>query len=75
MAPRRLPDGRRLFAANLQRLRAERKLTQEALAEKTGLNRAYLSLVENARRNISLDNMCKIAAALAVTPKDLLADE
>lgn len=75
MAPRRLPDGRRLLATNLRRLRAERKLTQDALAEKTGLNRAYLSLVENARRNISLDNICKIAAVLAVTPKELLADE
>ena len=50
-------------------------MTQERLAELTGLNRAFLSLVENTRRNISLDNICKIAAALGVHPRTLLDDE
>lgn len=50
-------------------------MTQDRLAELTGLNRAYLSLVENTRRNISLDNICKIAAALAVHPRMLLDDD
>ena len=65
-------DGRALVAANVRRLRALHQMSQETLAELTGLNRGYLSSVENARRNLSVDNICKIAAALGVAPRDLL---
>ena len=68
-------DGRRLVAANMKHLRQQRRLSQEALAEFTGLNRGYLSSVENARRNVSIDNICKIAAALGVHPRELLGSE
>lgn len=68
-------DGRRILAAHLAKLRRRRGLSQDALAELTGLNRSYLSLVENARRNVSLDNICKIAAALGVPPHELLRSE
>lgn len=67
----RAADGRRLVASNMKRLRALRRMSQETLAEFTGLNRGYLSSVENARRNVSVDNICKIAAALGVSPCDL----
>ncbi len=65
--------GRRLVADNMRRLRQIRGFSQETLAELTGLNRGYLSSVENARRNVSIDNICKIAAALGVAPRDLLS--
>jgi transcriptional regulator with XRE-family HTH domain len=65
-------DGRALVAANTRRLRALRHMSQEVLAEATGLNRGYLSAIENARRNVAIDNICKIAAALGVSPRDLL---
>lgn len=67
-------DGRRLLATNMRRLRAQRRMSQETLAEFTGLNRGYLSSVENERRNVSVDNICKIAAALGVHPRELLAE-
>ena len=65
-------DGRRLFAANLQRLRRAARVTQEQLAEATGLDRSYISLVENAHANVSLDNICRIATVLRVRPDELL---
>jgi transcriptional regulator with XRE-family HTH domain len=65
-------QGRTLVASNMRRIRSERKISQETLAELSGLNRGYLSSVENGRRNVSIDNICKIAAALAVSPRELL---
>jgi transcriptional regulator with XRE-family HTH domain len=65
-------DGRRLFATNLRRLRRATHLTQEQLAEAAGLDRSFVSLIENARANVSLDNMCRIAAAVGVRPDELL---
>jgi transcriptional regulator with XRE-family HTH domain len=47
-------------------------MSQQVLAQATGLNRGYLSAIENARRNVAIDNICKIAAALWVGPRDLL---
>lgn len=63
----------RLFFA--ARVRAERKrlgLSQEALAEKTGLHRTYIGSVERGERNVSIDNIERIAKALSVKPADLL---
>lgn len=68
-------DGRRVFGANLRRLRRTGGLTQEQLAEATGLDRSYVSLLENAHCNVSLDNICKIAAVLGVEPHELLLGE
>ncbi len=65
-------DGRRLFAQNLRRIRRAAGITQEQLAEAAGLDRSYVSLIENARANVSLDNICRIAAALAVRPDVLI---
>lgn len=64
--------GRALVAINMRRLRSERKISQETLAELSGLNRGYISSIENGRRNVSIDNICKIAAALGVAPRELL---
>jgi transcriptional regulator with XRE-family HTH domain len=55
-------------------LRAARGLTQEALAHAAGLNRTYLSAVERAERNVSIDNIGRIAKALKVEAWTLLRD-
>jgi transcriptional regulator with XRE-family HTH domain len=55
-------------------LRAARGLTQEALADASGLNRTYLSSVERAERNVSIDNIARIAAALSVAAFELLRE-
>jgi transcriptional regulator with XRE-family HTH domain len=54
------------FAVLLRRLREARGLTQEELAERAGIHRTYLSDVERGSRNLSLVNIERLAAALAL---------
>jgi len=48
----------------LLKLRKEKKLTQEQLANLAGIKRNYYGLIENGTRNPSLDIAIKIAIAL-----------
>ena len=63
---------RRCFGANLKSVRRGRGLSQEALAHEAGLHRTYIGSVEHGERNISIDNIERLARALAVDPCDLL---
>jgi ribosome-binding protein aMBF1 (putative translation factor) len=63
---------RDVLAKNMRRLRAERGLSQEALAHETGINRTYLSGVERSERNVSIDNIARIARGLKVKAWTLL---
>ena len=56
----------------MKRLRAERGWSQDGLALEAGLDRTYIAHVERLRRNISLDNIEKIALALDVPIHELL---
>lgn len=67
-----IKDIRRQVGANLRRLRSDLGLSQSQVAELADLNRSYLSMVENGRRNISLDNLVALALALEVEPVVLL---
>ena len=58
---------RDLFATNLRRLRRERGMTQEGLSHASGLRQSYLSEIESAKRNVSLDNVGVLAHALGVS--------
>ena len=61
------PDQTRdILARNVRLLRAERGLSQEALAFESGINRTYLSDVERGVRNVSIDNLSRLATALDV---------
>ncbi|MEM8919327.1 MAG: helix-turn-helix transcriptional regulator [Pseudomonadota bacterium] len=62
------------LAKNLKRLRTERKLSQEAFAFEAGLHRTYISDIERAARNPSIEIIDKLAAALKVKPGALLDD-
>lgn len=62
---------RQKVGSNLRRLRKRHQMSQSKLAENAGLNRSYLSMVENGRRNISLDNLVSLALALNVEPVEL----
>ena len=69
-----IPNARQRLASNLRSLRAQHKLSQEALADLVGLHRTYVGSVERSERNVSLDNVERLAAALGVDISELLSD-
>ena len=60
------------FRVRERRLAA--KLTQAQLGEKCGLHRTFVGSVERGERNVALLSLRRIAAALRVTPAELLSD-
>ena len=67
-------DPRRQFGDHLRSIRAAKGLSQEGLADRSGLNRTYVGSVERGERNVSLLNIHKLATALGVAPGTLLDD-
>lgn len=68
------PSARGIFAENLRKARHAKGLSQEDLAELARLHRTYVGSVERAERNVSIDNMERLAAALGVSLTLLLQD-
>ena len=66
-------SAQQLFAANMRRIRLEKKLTQEKVAELADLHPNYVSSVERSERNISICNIARIADALGVGMEALVA--
>jgi len=65
-------DLRVVFANNLHRLRVERGLTQQELAEKAGVGRIYVWQLEHCTYSASLKIIQRLSKALDVEPTDLL---
>ena len=59
------------FGQKVQRLRNEKGLSQDQLAEIAHVLRTYIGMIERAEKNITLLNIEKIAKALKVNIKDL----
>ena len=70
-----MPEIRKVLSENMRKLRSDLGLSQESLADTCGLHRTYISDVERCERNISIDNIEKIAEALNVSASDLLKKE
>ena len=68
-------EARRRIAANVRRLRAERGLSQEGMAELADFHRTYVSQLERCVTNISIDGLERLAMALGVDIKELLDDQ
>lgn len=66
---------RERFGAALNARRASLRMTQEELAKAAGINRTYLSEIENGHENISLERAEKLAHALDCKLSDLLGEE
>jgi transcriptional regulator with XRE-family HTH domain len=64
-------DERKLLGKRIQELRLGRALSQEALAEKMGVNTKYLGFIEQGRANPTLDVLLNLARSLKVEPVDL----
>jgi len=63
------------LARNLRQLRAHHELSQEWLAERAELHRTYMGSIEQRERNVSIENIEKLALALGVDIQDFLAEE
>ena len=74
-AGRAKPNPRVLFGHNLRRLRSALGISQEELGFRANLDRTYVSSVERGHRNISIDNIFRLASALQCDPRELLAPE
>lgn len=66
------PSARQIFSQNVRKLRIAKSLSQEELAELSDLHRNYVGGVERGERNVSIDNMERIAKALGTTIGSLL---
>ncbi|MCV2351793.1 helix-turn-helix transcriptional regulator [Paucibacter sp. AS339] len=65
-------SARERLALRLRAERAQRGLSQEELADLAGVHRTYLGSVERQERNISIDNIEQLAAALDLDIAELL---
>lgn len=61
------------FARNLRRLRNDRGLSQEELADLADLDRTYISALERSIYAVSIDTFEKLAKALKADPLEFLA--
>jgi transcriptional regulator with XRE-family HTH domain len=66
---------RKRFGGRVRQLRLARELTQEELAQLAGLHPTYVGGIERGERNLGLDNLFKLAGALAVHPSELFPSE
>jgi len=60
------------FGQRVRQERTTRKLSQEQLAELAGVHRTYIGMIERGEKNITLENIEKLAKALELKPDELL---
>ncbi|MEY3221379.1 MAG: helix-turn-helix domain-containing protein [Cuspidothrix sp.] len=59
------------FGCRVREERLKKNLSQEELAERAGVHRTYIGMIERAEKNITLINVQKIALALEIQISDL----
>jgi len=59
------------FGTRVRELRKEQGLSQEAFADRCGLDRTYIGGIERGERNVALKNIALIARALGITISQL----
>lgn len=60
------------FGERVREERLKKGLSQETLAEKAGVHRTYIGMIERAEKNITLINIEKIAKALEIPLNELM---
>jgi len=61
-----------VFAENVRRRRLALGLSQEELAERAGVHRTYVGMLERSEKNVTIYNIERLAIALNATPASLL---
>lgn len=76
LAKKRLLLADHLLAIGLKMkaVRSKLQMTQQELANLSGLDRAYISMVEHGKQNLTLGAMVKIANALDISTSDLVGN-
>ncbi len=59
------------FGNRVRKERLKQNLSQEELGSKAGLHRTYIGMIERAEKNITLENIEKIAKALKISISNL----
>ena len=62
------------FGRAVRRMRQDQHISQEQLADKCGLHRTYISDIELGKRNVSLENIEKVALALNMSITELFIE-
>lgn len=62
------------FGDKVRKERNKLGLSQEGLAIKTGVHRTYIGMIERAEKNITLENIEKVAKALNLKLPDFFSD-
>ena len=60
------------FGENMKKIRLEKGMSQGDICRSLGLDRAYISNVENGKQNLTISTMEKVAKALDVSIDTLL---
>jgi transcriptional regulator with XRE-family HTH domain len=60
-----------IFGKKINSLRRQKNISQEDLADKSDLDRTYISSLENGKRNVSLKALSSLASALEVSLSEL----
>jgi len=63
---------RQVFARNVRLVRTNAGMSQEAMAAEAQLDRTFIGSLERGERNISIDNIERLARVIAVPPHELL---
>ncbi len=66
-------DIKQKFWLKVKQIRKEQGISQEKLAEKSGLHRTYIWMIERGERNVTIENIEKVAKALGVSIQDLFS--
>ncbi len=63
------------FGNKIRDERLKNNLSQEAFADKVGVHRTYIGMIERAEKNITLLNIKKLADGLGISVSELMSFE
>ena len=67
-----MKDSSKKLGENLKKIRINKNITQTELAEKLGVDKSFVSNLENGKTNPTLSTITNIAQALEVSANELL---